>query len=415
MKHIVIIGLGYVGFPLAELALRKGYHVTGIDIDEQKITNIRKGKHPFEQRKLAKTFPAYKESKKALARADVIIIAVPTPVDEGKLPNLKPVIAATSAVAEHIRAKKPLVIVESTINPGVMEEVIKPLFDKKKLVIGEDYFLAHCPERISPGDAWELKDIPRVLGAFTQQGTKKATTFYKSILTGSISPLSSVKSAEAAKILENSFRDVNIAFINEMAKSFDKLDIDILEVIKGASTKPFAFMPHYPGCGVGGHCIPVDPYYLIEQAKRSGFDHSFLRKARDINESMPTYTVELVVDALNEAQRSVNGTTIGVLGLSYKPNVGDRRESPSYPIIQLLKEKGAAVVVYDPFFPKESDVSSLPELQTKTDVIVLCTAHDEFKRLDLKKIRVLVDGRNLFAHNNIACIYRGIGRGKSLS
>ncbi len=217
---------------------------------------------------------------------------------------------------------------------------------------------------------------------------------------------------EAAKILENSFRDINIAFINEIAKSFDVMGIDVLEVIEGASTKPFAFMPHYPGCGVGGHCIPVDPYYLIEKAKLSGFDHSFLRKAREINESMPAYTVELLVDALNDAKRCLNGSKIGILGLSYKPNVGDRRESPSFPIMKLLKEKGATVLMYDPFFPEQNDVPTLAALQKETDVFVLCTAHEEFKKLNLNEVAVLVDGRNFFAKEKLTCIYRGIGRGK---
>ena len=412
MKNVVIIGLGYVGFPLAQLVLERGYHVSGIDLDEEKLAKIRKGMHPLEPGTIEKSFPVFAQSPEVIRTADIIIIAVPTPVSQAKLPDLGAVITAATYVVNNIGDNKPLVIVESTINPGVMDEVIKPIFDLKKLVVGEDYFLAHCPERISPGDAWELKDIARVVGAFSDTGLKRAKKFYETILDADIKPLSCVKSVEAAKILENSFRDINIAFINEIAKSFDVMGIDVLEVIEGASTKPFAFMPHYPGCGVGGHCIPVDPYYLIEKAKLSGFDHSFLRKAREINESMPAYTVELLVDALNDAKRCLNGSKIGILGLSYKPNVGDRRESPSFPIMKLLKEKGATVLMYDPFFPEQNDVPTLAALQKETDVFVLCTAHEEFKKLNLNEVAVLVDGRNFFAKEKLTCIYRGIGRGK---
>ena len=188
------------------------------------------------------------------------------------------------------------------------------------------------------------------------------------------------------------------------------LDIDVVEVINGAATKPFGFMPHYPGCGVGGHCIPVDPYYLIERAKDKGFDHRFLKLARDINEGMPAHTVSLLADALNERMTSVNGTTVGVLGLSYKADVGDRRESPSYRIIELLHRKGAEVVTHDPFL--ECDEPDLMRLQGRCDVLLLCTSHGEYRKLDLSKVKVLVDGRNMFADADIpsTCTYRGIGR-----
>jgi nucleotide sugar dehydrogenase len=417
VQQVVVIGLGYVGFPLTQLALEKGFSVSGIDIDVEKIRLISQNTHPLEKTVLNYSFPAFTKNDAVLSSADIIIVAVSTPVTETKLPNLTPLIAATRSIVSVLQKNsttKPLVVIESTINPGVMDEVIKPLFDERNLIVGTDYFLAHCPERISPGDAWELKAIPRVVGAFTPEGVAKAKAFYESLLDASVLPMSCVKHAEASKILENSFRDINIAFINEIAKSFDVLGIDVLEVIQGASTKPFAFMPHYPGCGVGGHCIPVDPYYLIEKAKQSGFNHSFLKKAREINESMPSYTVDLLIDALNEQKRCLNGTVVGVLGLSYKPNIGDMRESPSIPVIKLLTKKGAKVLRFDPFFPEQSDVSSLEELQQLTSVFVLCTAHEQFSRLDVSSVSVLVDGRNFFKNHSFAGVYRGIGRGNML-
>lgn len=411
MSKVCVIGLGYVGFPLAELCQKKGYTVTGIDLDKKKIELIKKGIDPVEKKKKIKPFPAATDNPTYIKNSDYIIIAVPTPVDHMKMPDLRPVINATEYTVQHMGKNKPTIIVESTINPGVMEEVVKPIFDKHNLKEGKDYYLAHCPERINPGDPkWNVENIPRVIGAFTKEGLDKAHKFYSSILTGKVTKMSNIRTAEACKVVENAFRDINIAFVNELAKSFDKMDIDVVEVIKGSSTKPFAFMPHYPGCGVGGHCIPVDPYYLIERAKTKGFDHKFLRLAREINNSMPEYTIEKMQDALNEQKLSINGTKIGILGLSYKPNVGDLRESPSLEIIKLLKKKGANIITYDPYI--QSDCKTLKELQSKTKILLLATGHDEFRKLDMKKVKVLVDGRNMFSNEKLPknITYKGIGR-----
>jgi nucleotide sugar dehydrogenase len=406
---ICIIGLGYVGYPLTQLCLSKGHSVYGIDISTKRINDINNGINPVEKGLIEHKFKASTDDASFISQSEIIIICVPTPVDKLKMPNLTPVIEAVKFVSSHI-TNKPLIIVESTINPGVMEDIVKPILEKNhKLDI--DYNLAHCPERINPGDPiWNVTNIPRVVGGFTPNCLDRAYNFYSSIINGKITKMSSIRVAEATKIVENTFRDINIAFVNELAKSFDKMNIDTVEVIKGASTKPFAFMAHYPSCGVGGHCIPVDPYYLIEEAKTKGFDHKFLKLAREINNSMPHYTVGLLLDALNSHKRALNGTTIGVLGLSYKANVGDIRESPSLEVIKLLKLKGAEVLTYDPYVT--TDFKSLEEFQDKCKFIVLCTNHKKFAELDFSKVKILIDGKNMFYGHNIPenVTYKGVGR-----
>jgi nucleotide sugar dehydrogenase len=405
---ICIIGLGYVGFPLAELCVKKGHSVFGIDNSKEKIEKINNGINPVEGGPVEFKFQASTDDKSFVSNSEVIIICVPTPVDHLKMPDLNPVISASKFAADNISGK-PLVIVESTINPGVMEDIVKPIFKKHKIDV--DYNLAHCPERINPGDpVWNVSNIPRVVGGFTPNCAQRAYDFYSSIIDGKIMKVSSIRVAEATKIVENTFRDINIAYVNELAKSFDKLGIDTVEVIKGASTKPFAFMAHYPSCGVGGHCIPVDPYYLIEEAKAKGFDHKFLKLAREINNSMPAHTVGLVISALNHHKRALNGTTVGVLGLSYKADVGDIRESPSLEVIKLLKKGGAEVLVYDPYI--KSDFESLEDFQAKCKFIVLCTNHKKFAQIDFSKVKILIDGKNMFYGHDIpsSVTYRGIGR-----
>lgn len=407
MSKVCIIGLGYVGLPLAQLCVKKRHKVYGIDKDKKKIDVINRGIDPATKRKIKYKFEVSFDNPGYIKNTDVIIICVPTPIDNMKIPDLNPLINASEYVSNNLGNNKPLIVVESTINPGVMEEVIFPIFKKYK--INKDYNLAHCPERINPGDAkWNVSNIPRVVGGMTQECTKRAFDFYTSIIDAKITKMSSIRAAEATKIVENTFRDINIAFVNELAKSFSMMDIDTVEVINGAATKPFAFMPHYPSCGVGGHCIPVDPYYLIEKAKSIGFDHKFLKIAREINDSMPYYTVDLLIDALNEHRMSLNGTTVGVLGLSYKRNIGDLRESPSLIIIKILKQKGARVITYDPYI--ESDCKNLKDIQNKCNIFVLCTDHKEFAKINFNKVKILIDGKNMFYGKKIKCTYRGIGR-----
>lgn len=421
-ETVCVIGLGYVGLPLAVQAALRGYKVYGLDNDRQKIKMINSGKSPIKEEFLEINLPKIKmeatTDAKVIKKADIVLVCVPTPVDENYFPDLGPVKGATASIVKNLK-KKQLVVIESTINPGVCEEVVEPMFLKAGFKVNKDYYLAHCPERINPGDPkWNVTNIARVVGSFDRTGLARAKKFYESIVDAPIMPMKSIREAEAVKIVENSFRDINIAFVNELAKSFDKLGIDVVDVIKGASTKPFAFMPHWPSRGVGGHCIPVDPYYLIERAKLSGFDHEFLKVARKINNSMPDYTVELLQDALNKVKLPLKGTRVGVLGVSYKENVADLRESPVLKIIKLLKENEAEPVIFDPYIPAYSTVKSLDELLKKSDAVILATNHQDFSAITpqmLKKnrIKAVVDGTNkldkdLFQKSGI--IYKGIGR-----
>ncbi len=419
---VAVIGLGYVGLPLAVRAKERGYDVVGIDLDKKKIDLINKKKSPIADEFLMENLPKYpfKATVDAteIKSADIVLICVPTPVDHLYQPDLSPVEGACKMVAENLK-KEALVVLESTVNPGVSEEVVKPIFESYGHKIGVDVHIAHCPERINPGDPkWNVTNIPRVVGAFTPKGLDKAKKFYESIVDGVIRPMKHIREAEACKVVENSFRDINIAFVNELAKSFDAMDIDVKDVIEGASTKPFAFMAHYPGRGIGGHCIPVDPYYLIERAKKAGFDHKFLRTSREINNSMPDYTVELLQDKLNEVKLPLNGTNIGMLGISYKANVDDDRESPYYVIVKALRKHKAKIHSFDPHVLSKSSCKSLETILKKSEALILVTNHKEFMNIDgklLKKygIKVIVDGMNCLDKNDIkknGVIYKGIGR-----
>lgn len=448
---IAVIGLGYVGLPLALLANRKGYPVIGIDADPAKISKLQRGEMPFAetdlQEQLQQASIVFTKSFEHIPEAEIVIICVPTPVDENALPDLSPLRNACDKLAEYLRPGQ-LVILESTVNPGVSESVVLPLLeDGSGLRGGRDFKLAHCPERINPGDAvWNVSNIPRVVGSIDNDGLTRATRFYRSIISGEVRSMSSLKEAEAVKIVENSFRDINIAFVNELAMSFDKLGIDVVQVIEGAATKPFAFLPHFPGCGVGGHCIPVDPYYLIEYARQNGFDHEFLKLARNINRRMPFYTAELTARMLGRIDRSIEGARVVVLGLSYKSDIDDVRESPAYTIVEALEEMGADVGVFDPYVtqpvttkrrelaevvtqpgttqPEEvlfeipkSGPKSLEEALEGAVAVVVATGHRLFRETDpmvLRRagVKVVVDGRNCLDRARVeeaGMIYKGIG------
>lgn len=421
-ETVCVIGLGYVGLPLAVRAKERGYNVIGFELDQKKVDLINKKISPIEDSYLTKNLPLFPflatTDTKEIKKADIVLICVPTPVDEFYNPNLAPVRGACEMVASNLK-RGALVVLESTVNPGVSEEIVKPIFETYNFKVGKDVFIAHCPERINPGDPkWNVTNIPRVVGAFTPTGLAKAKKFYESIVDGTIRPMKHIREAEACKVVENSFRDINIAFVNELAKSFDALGIDVKDVIDGAKTKPFAFMAHYPGRGIGGHCIPVDPYYLIERAKRAGFDHKFLRTSREINNSMPDYTVELLQDKLNEVKLPVNGTNVGILGISYKANVDDDRESPHYGIVKALKKHKAKIHTFDPHILAKSTCKTLESLLKKSDAIILVTNHREFEVVTgklLKKygIKVIVDGMNVLDKDEIkkaGVVYKGIGR-----
>jgi UDP-N-acetyl-D-glucosamine dehydrogenase len=418
MKNITILGLGYVGLPLALLASKKGHIVFGVDLDVKKVGQINKKIDPLKddyvEKYIKNTKLTASTKPDAIKDADIAIVCVPTPVKEF-MPDLSPLKGAVESVAKNM-SKGTLVIIESTINPGVCDEVVIPLLEKVSgLKVNKDFYVSHCPERINPGDKkWSVENIPRVVGSSNAIGLKRSVEFYETIVDAAIKPMGSIKEAEACKVVENSFRDVNIAFVNELAKSFTKLGINVKNVIDGAATKPFAFMPHYPSVGVGGHCIPVDPYYLIEYARDYGFEHEFLSLARSINNSMPEFTVEQLGAGLNEAGLSINGSHVTVLGLSYKANVADDRESPSYKVIEILEEKGAVVTTFDPYFLEKSSSKSLVEAVKGSDAVILATNHAAFVKFDFTNcnIKVLVDGKNCLEKSELVesgLMYKGIG------
>ncbi len=424
MKKLCIFGLGYVGLPLACLASEKSYEVIGVDVDKKKVDLINRGISPIDDeelkdnlKKLKGKIKATTEGISSVKKSDILVVCVPTPIDKNFHPDLSYVESAVETISNGLR-KDHLIIIESTVSPLTTEEDIVPILEKSGLKTGEDFMLAFCPERIDPGNKkFKLRNIPRVIGGINKKSTEKAIEFYNSILDAEVLDIGSPRNAEAVKIMENAFRDINIAFVNEMAKSFDIMGINIIDVIKGASTKPFAFMAHYPGCGVGGHCIAVDSYYLIEKASKKGFEHRFLQLARTINNSMPEYTVNRTVEGLNEIGMCVKNTKICVLGLTYKGNIDDTRESPAFKIIEKLKKMRGIVKIFDPHVPEMSDLKCLEDA-LNCECIVIVTDHEEFKNLDLnlvkkKGIKVIIDGRNILDKEKVkemGIVYRGIGR-----
>ncbi len=395
---VCVLGLGYVGLNLAKLISDK-HQTFGYDIDQSVVGKVNEEMPGVK----ASSYPGM------LSKADVAVICVPTPVDGNNNPDLRPLIQATKDISKNLKNRQ-LIVIESTVYPGVSEEVVLPILEDSGLKEGKDFYLVHCPERVDLGNKdWPLEKVPRVLGGLSEEGTEKGVKFYRTFLQGEVKPLSDIKSAEATKVVENSFRDVNIAFVNELAKSFDNLGIDLMEVIDAASTKPYGFLPHYPGAGVGGHCIPVDPYYLIGQAAKSGFRHEFLRLAREINESMPDYVVERLEQGLNELGKPVKGTNIGILGLAYKGGIDDTRNSPAFRIIESVKEKGGHVSIYDPHVGRGKEKEVM-----KCEALVLVTGHPEFKELDFSgsNVKLVVDGRNFLDKEKVkreGILYKGIG------
>ncbi|MFC1616061.1 nucleotide sugar dehydrogenase [Patescibacteria group bacterium] len=421
-NKVAIIGLGYVGLPLAcAIAYSKTYQTVGFDIDKKKIQQIREKKVPIEDKftkqKLKEVNVDVSNSEEIINKSEYLIVCVPTPVSKSKKPNLSPIKNACNLIKKQLEPGQN-VIIESTINPGICEEVVLPILEKSGLKGGLDFNLSHCPERINPGDnKWNTLNIPRNIGSLTLQGNKKSADFYRSFMEADITELSTLKAAEASKIIENTFRDINIAYVNELAKSFDIMGIDLVEVINAAANKPFAFMPHFPSCGVGGHCIPVDPYYLISSGKKNGFNHTFLKKAREVNESMPKYNVDLLLNKIKQAKLKTKKINVGVLGLSYKANVADLRESPSLKIIEILEKKKINYKTFDPHFPDISTTNSLSELLQFADAVVLGTSHKEFLNINadsLKQnnIKIVIDGKNCLNKKEIieqGIIYKGVG------
>ena len=413
-KTLAVMGLGYVGLPLALLCAKKGHKTYGIDIDKNKIDILKKGINPLDNSKIDTNLTLTDES--VLSECKIIVVCVPTPIDQNNKPDLSPVISCINTIKKHLK-KGQLVIIESSVNPGAIDDEVKPILGQD-MVAGKDFYLAHCPERIDPGNKkWDMEFIPRVLGACSKQGLTLATEFYKSILEANIKPMSSIKAVEAVKMVENSFRDVNIAFANEMAKIFDKIGLNTKEIIEAASTKPFAFLAHYPSCGVGGHCIPVDPYYLIQESEKRGYEPKFLKLARELNNSMPHYTISILKEELSKIGKSINLEKVGILGLSYKANINDLRNSPAAEIIKILKKENALVETFDPYSKEMSSSKDIDDLLKKSEYIILTVDHNEFKSInpelfERNNIKIIIDGKNVLNKEKIkqkGILYRGIG------
>lgn len=423
IKKITVIGLGYVGLPaMVAIAKTNLYEVVGFDVDKNKINKIKSGINPVEDKDVSLYLRDNKLnvslSEEKLANSDVFIICVPTPVDEDYEPNYSIVEKAVALVSKYVK-KGNHIVLESTVNPGTCEERLLPIIEKiSGLKIGRDINLAHCPERINPGDPrWTVYNINRNIGSINKKFNKEIADFYRSfVIDAKVNEVNCLKVAEATKIVENTFRDINIAYVNELAMSFDAMGIDLKETIEAASNKPFAFMPHWPGCGVGGHCIAVDPYYLIKRAALSGFDHKFLKIAREINNSMPQYTVDKLIKEMKKLKMPIKKTKVILLGLTYKANVSDLRESPSLKIKEILESMGVNLSVYDPFIG--SDFKNLEEAVDGAKAIIIGTAHQEFINslsliLQRSRVKIVIDGKNCLDKDEIkkmGIIYRGIGR-----
>ena len=406
--RIGIIGLGYVGLPLAVEFARAGFHVVGYDVDASKTSTLNGGvsyipdvpsEHVAEAVNTGMLTPTTDPA--SLAEADVIDICVPTPLRKTKDPDMSYVVQAVDATAKVLK-KGQLVILESTTYPGTTDEVVQPALEAGGLVAGEDFYLAFSPERVDPGNPqFQTKNIPKVVGGMNEASTRAAAALYGSVIT-TIVPVTSTRVAEMVKLLENTFRAVNIGLVNELALMCARMGINVWEVIDAAKTKPFGFMPFYPGPGLGGHCIPIDPFYLSWKAKQSGFEARFIELAGQVNGSMPEYVVTRVADALNSARKSVNGAYVHVLGVAYKRDIDDMRESPALDVIELLKRKGAKVSYTDPYVPvlhhgpvNMSSISIEDALKAGADCAVIITDHATFDYAAIAaKFPLIVDSRN---------------------
>ncbi len=407
--RVGILGLGYVGLPLAAVFAEAGFHVMGIDPDPRKVETIRRGEShiqdvPGEQ--IARLVAAGKLEAttdfSALLETDAVSICVPTPLRKTGDPDLSFIINATDELAKYIHPGM-VVVLESTTYPGTTREILLPkLGDEKGLKAGENFFLAFSPERVDPGRKdWTTINTPKVIGGITQDCSEVASVWYAQALK-TVVPVSSAEVAEMAKLLENTFRMINIGLVNEMALMCDRLGVDVWEVIDAAATKPFGFMKFTPGPGLGGHCIPIDPLYLSWKLRALNYTARFIELASEINTNMPRYVVSKVQDALNEQGKPLKGSKLLVLGVAYKPDIDDLRESPALDVIGLLENKGAVVTYHDPYIPslkhEGMTMTSAPDLiqaVRNVDCVVIITNHSNYDYpAILREARLIVDTRN---------------------
>lgn len=425
---IGIVGLGYVGLPLGLEFAEKDFFVLGFDIDETKIPILNSGQTYIKHIKADRIKNAVDNKKfeatsdfSRLPEVDAIIIAVPTPLDEHREPDISFIENSGKAIAQYLR-KGQIVVLESSTYPGTTDEVLLPLFENaeftqnkenpKKLVVGEDFYLAFSPEREDPNNPnYSTATIPKVVGGVTPNCSKIANALYSSVIVKTV-PVSSTRVAEATKLLENIYRSINIALVNELKMVFDRMGIDVWEVIDAASTKPFGFNAFYPGPGLGGHCIPIDPFYLTWKAREFEINTKFIELAGEINTYQPYYVVERTMDFLNQKRKTLKGSKVLLLGAAYKKNVDDMRESPSLKLIEILRERGAEVDYSDPHVPVlpktrkyKFDMNSIElteENIKKYDIVLLSTDHDDFDyKLISEHAQLIIDTRNAFGKRGL--------------
>ena len=405
-----IIGLGYVGLPLLLCFIEKGFRVIGLDIDEKKTEALTKGHSYIKHIPIARVQKAASSGLLSattdFSRArdcDALIIAVPTPLTRNREPDMSYIVSTCASLVPHIRSGQ-LIVLESTTYPGTTVEVMIPILERSGLKADKDFYVAFSPEREDPSRTdYTTENIPKVVGSTSPEGLRAAEKLYQQVVVRTV-PVSSTQAAEATKLLENTFRAVNIALVNELKMTFMKMGIDIWEVIEAAKTKPFGFMPFYPGPGLGGHCIPIDPFYLTWKAREYGVPTKFIELAGEINTAMPDFVVQRAMDVLNGRGKPLKGSRILLLGLAYKANVGDDRQSPTYYLMEKLEERGAIVSYNDPLIPIVRPTREFSKyagrksvsISNAFDLIIVVTAHDEYREIDLRAFNTpILDTRNL--------------------
>lgn len=406
--RVGVLGLGYVGLPLAVEFAKAGFHVTGIDVAAGKVEQLNRGEsyvldiHAEELKPLVEAGQLRATTDFAeIANLDTVNICVPTPLRKTKDPDMSYIVACTEELAKYLRAGT-LVILESTTYPGTTEELLLPTLEKSGLKVGEDFFLCFSPERVDPGNPnYQTKNIPKVVGGTTPACTEAGALFYGQAL-DTVVPVASTSVAEMVKLLENTFRMINIGLVNELAMMCDRMGINVWEVIEAAATKPFGFMPFFPGPGLGGHCIPIDPFYLSWKTKQAGIEARFIELAGYINGQMPQFVVDKISNALNDHAKSVKGSHVHLLGIAYKRDIDDLRESPALDIAHLLQHKGAKVTFSDPYITRNVDHEGIEIAQLEegaalksADCVVIVTDHRNVDYANVSRTaRLVVDTRN---------------------
>lgn len=430
--QICVIGVGTIGLPLATFLAKSGFSVKGLDINEQRVSDINSGNIIYEYQDDLKNLVNEKKLSAttnvndALENAEIVFVCVPTPLNEKNEMDISNLTQVADKIKDHLK-KGMFLIFESSVAIGTTAKIADYLENLTNLKFGADLGLAYCPERYNPtpmrktkhdpafnsfskGITFSLDKISRIVGGIDKKSTELAQAVYSEFITSGVSTVSSIETAEATKLVENIFRDVNIALVNEFAKIFPKFNLDIFEIINSAKTKPFAFMPHYPGAGVGGECIPVDTWYLISQAEKLGINSELMKIARQVNDSMPNFMVELLETELIKINKKINSSNIVILGLCYKKNIPDIRLSPALEVISILKEKNANIKVCDPVFDSITSTAELIPLDQvfkEADAILLVTDHDIFETINFSDIKnqirtpLVIDGRNFFSKKKL--------------